>query len=260
MMKYFHFARMAFADYANHRMRLMTRFCVYMLLAWVMIAMWKVIYATGHAPAGISMLDMGWYNGIAQMMVFLSPRLFVVIDEDVRSGNIAYFLNRPLPYLWMRLSEGVGSLCVHLLLFFILGTAFLYAYLGGWPSHGAMPVVMALTLLIGGSLIHLMIQVACGLSTFWTNDAVFIYNAYMKIVLLLGGIYMPISLYPDFMPVGIISLLPFASMVGAPASLLIGVGNFWEILGLQLFWCAAIMTGLSAFYSVCLRKVEVHGG
>ncbi len=260
MMKYVHFARMAFADYTNNRLRMLTRFMVYLLLGWVMIAMWQVIYATGHGPAGISLLDMGWYNGIAQMMFFLSPRLFVVIDEDVRSGNIAYFLNRPIPYLWMRLSEGIGSLCVHLVIFFTFGTALLYAYLGGWPSMGAGAVFAALALLVGGSIIHLLFQVCCGLSTFWTNDAVFIYNAYMKVVLLLGGIYLPISLYPNFMPVGLIELLPFAAMVGAPAGLLIGEGSFWGILGLQFFWIIIVMVCLNFFYSVCLRKVEVHGG
>ncbi len=260
MLKYFHFARMAFQDYSNHRVRLTTRFLVYILLAWVMIAMWQVIYASGHGPAGISLHDMGWYNGIVQMMFFLSPRLFIVIDEDVRSGNIGYFLNRPMPYLWMRLSEGIGSLCVHLILFYTLGVAFLYVYMGGWPSHGAMSVVAALTLLVGGSVLHLLFQVCCGLSTFWTNDAIFIYNAYMKIILLLGGIYLPISLYPSFMPVRIIEFLPFSSMVGAPSSLLIGIGNFWKILALQGFWMAAVFLFLNYFYSVCLKKVEVHGG
>lgn len=259
-MKYIHFARMAFADYTNHRLRMLTRFSVYMLLAWVMIAMWRVIYASGHGPAGIPLLDMGWYNGIVQMMFFLSPRLFVVIDEDVRSGNIAYFLNRPIPYLWMRLSEGVGSLSVHLILFFSLGVIYLYFILGAWPSHGVMSVVGALFLLVGGSLIHLLFQVLCGLSTFWTNDAIFIYNAYMKVILLLGGIYLPISFYPSFMPVALIELLPFASMVGLPSGLLIGIGSFWKILSLQVFWGAVVMVGLQYFYRVCLRKVEVHGG
>ena len=260
MIKYFHFARMAFQDYMNHHVRLATRFCVYILLAWVMIMMWRVVYASGHGPEGISLHDMGWYNGIVQMMFFLSPRLFIIIDEDVRSGNIGYFLNRPMPYLWMRLSEGLGSLGVHLILFFTLGVGFLYFFLGGWPSHGVESVVMALILLIGGSILHLLFQVCCGLSTFWTNDAVFIYNAYMKVILLLGGIYLPISLYPSFMPIGLIELLPFSAMVGAPSSLLIGVGNFWEILGLQIFWMIAVFTFLNYLYSVCLKKVEVHGG
>jgi len=260
MLKYFHFARIAFVDYTNNRLRMSTRFLVYILLAWVMIAMWRVIYASGHGPQGISLIDMGWYNGIVQMMFFLSPRLFVVIDEDVRSGNIGYFLNRPIPYLWMRLSEGLGALGVHILIFFTFGVAFLYFYLGGWPSHGIASVASALILLIGGSILHLLFQVGCGLSTFWTNDAIFIYNAYMKILLLLGGIYLPISLYPSFMPKEFIQMLPFANMVGAPSEILIGMRSFWEILGSQCIWAVILFMGLNFLYSVCLRKVEVHGG
>lgn len=260
MTKYYHFARMAFWDYLNNRLRMTTRFMVYMLLGWVMIAMWKVIYATGHGPEGIPLIDMGWYNGIAQMMFFLSPRLFVVIDEDVRSGNIGYFLNRPMPYLWMRMAEGIGALAVHILIYFIFGTAFIYIYLGGWPTGGVMPVILSLVLLIGGSLIHLMFQICCGLSTFWTNDAIFIYHAYQKILLLLGGIYTPLALYPQFAGPDILRLLPPSAMVGGPSALTIGKESFWQILGLQFFWIVAIFITLQYIYSICLRKVEVNGG
>ena len=76
MIKYFHFARMAFQDYNNHHVRLATRFCVYILLAWVMIMLWRVVYESGHGPAGISLHDMGWYNGIVQMMFFLLEQLY----------------------------------------------------------------------------------------------------------------------------------------------------------------------------------------
>jgi len=260
MIKYYHFARMAFGDYANNRLRMLTRFIVYMLLAWMMVTMWEVVYDTGHGPQGISLLDMGWYNGIVQMMFFLSPRLFVVIDEDVRSGNIGYFLNRPMPYLWMRLAEGIGGLAFHILVFFLAGTVFLTLFMGGLPSGGMGILLQSLCLLIGGSIIHLLFQIFCGLSTFWTNDAIFIYHTYQKTVLLLGGIYIPIHLYPAMMHPEILKLLPFAAMVGGPSSVLIGQGGFAEILGLQLFWITFILLALKSFYAVCLRKVEVNGG
>jgi ABC-2 type transport system permease protein len=260
MIKYFHFARMAFLDFARHHVRLLTRLCVYLLLAWVMTAMWRVIYEAGHGPAGISLHDMGWYNAIVQMMFFLSPRLFIVIDEDVRSGNIGYFLNRPIPYLWMRLSEGLGSLLVHLIMFYTIGVACIYAYLGGWPSGGVSVLVASLGLLVGGSILHLCFQICCGLSTFWTNDAVFVYNAYMKIILLLGGIYIPVHLYPSFMPVDLMLMLPFAAMVGMPSALLIGEGTVWSVLSLQIFWLVVMMMFMHWLYKICLRKVEIHGG
>lgn len=70
MIKYVHFARIAFFDHIRNRVRLVTRFMVFTVLAWVMIAMWKMIYLSGHGAAGVTLTDMSWYNGIVQMMFF----------------------------------------------------------------------------------------------------------------------------------------------------------------------------------------------
>ena len=260
MIKYFHFARISFADFMRAKVRIFSRFLIYMLITWAGVSMWRIMYQTGHAPSGITMTDMGWYIGLAQMLFFLSPRIFVVIDEDVRSGNIAYFLNRPMPYLGMRFSEGLGALAVHILVYFICGAFFLLYFLGGWPSGGPESVACGALLLISASVLHLLFQIACGLSTFWTNDAIFIYHAYQKFMILLGGVYLPISLYPSFLPPEIIRFLPFSAMVGGPASMVTGDHNGVFVLGMQMVWTCLSFLGLRAFYALCLRKVEVNGG
>jgi ABC-2 type transport system permease protein len=263
MMRYFHFARIAFGDHMNNRIRQATRFFVYMLLAWVMVSMWRVIYAGGHGAPGISLTDMSWYNGLAQMMFFLSPRLFTIIDDDVRTGNIAYFLTRPVPYVWMRFAEGAGALFGMLLLYFTAGLAFLYLFIGEWPSGGAMPVLAGLAGLAAASLIHLLFQVCCGLSAFWTQDAVFVYHVYQKLILLLGGVYMPLSLYPGFLSGDVLRFLPFSAMVNGPSSLIFShnlMTDFLEVAFLQCFWLMAAAALAQMIYSACLKIVEVNGG
>ncbi|HRK98387.1 MAG TPA: hypothetical protein PLE43_07930 [Alphaproteobacteria bacterium] len=262
MIKYFHFARISFGDHLKNRLRAFTRFLIFMLLAWVMIQMWRVIYANGHTPDGISLTDMSWYIGLSQLMVFLSPRIFVTIDDDVRSGNIGYFLNRPMPYLWMRFSEGFGALCGNILIYFIFGIPFLYLLIGNVPDCGTSVLLPIMALLLSASVLHLLFQIGCGLSTFWTNDAVFIYHSYQKVMILLGGMYAPISLYPDFFFPQILKFLPFAAMVGNNAGFLLpNTGDsFIELFLLQLFWIAIIVVALSGLYQICLKKVEVNGG
>ncbi len=239
-----------------------TRYLIFMLLCWVMIAMWQLIYRSGYGPESISVIDMGWYMAFAQMMFFLSPRLFVVIDNDVRSGNIGYFLNRPMPYLWMRFAEGVGALFGNIWVYYLVSLPFFYWLSGGWPSGGALSVFAVMLTLILSSILHLMFQVCAGLSTFWTNDAIFIYHSYQKFCLLLGGIYVPLSMYPSFMQPHFLKLLPFASLVGNSAGLIFEVswGSFFEVVSLQLFWIGAVSLALQMLYGVCLRKVEVNGG
>lgn len=262
MNKYLHFARIAFGDHMNNRLRIFTRFLIYLVLLWVMVEMWRAIYDSGHVPAGISWVDMAWYMGIAQMMFFLSPRLFVIIDDDVRSGNIGYFLNRPIPYLWMRFTEGAGALGGNVLIYYTAGVLLAYLYIGQLPSGGWPTLALVLILIFVASLIHLLFQVISGLSALWTNDAVFIYHSYQKMFLLLGGIYVPIALYPDFLGGDFLKFLPFAAMVGNPCSLLLPhhTDGFWSILAMQAFWLGAIGLGAQMLFIKALRKVEINGG
>lgn len=263
MMKYFHIARIALNDQMSHRIRQTTRFMVYMLFIVVMMTMWRVIYQSGYGPSDISLIDMDWYMGFAQMMLFLSPRLVYVIDDDVRSGNIAYFLTRPVPYLWMRFAEGVGALIGMSCLYFTLGVAYIYLLAGGWPEGGPGVVFVVLIGLFTGNLIHLLLQMSCGLSAFWSNDANIIYYAYQKILLVFGGCYMPLILYPSFLSGDILKFLPFSAMLGGPSSLVFA-DNLWaaffELILLQLFWGAIAGFLAHKIYGVCLRRVEVNGG
>ncbi len=262
MIKYFHFARIAFVDHLSNRLRLSTRFVVFMLLVWIMGAMWTVIYKTGHGPASITSTEMIWYMAVGQMMFFLSPRLFVIIDDDVRSGNIGYFINRPIPYLWMRFAEGVGAMSGNFVILTTLGTLAITLYAGADPPCGWLRLGIIYALIFMSSVLHLLIQIGCGLSTFWTNDAVFIYHSYQKCLLLLGGVYIPLSLYPEQFGASVLPYLPFASLVGNPVSLFFS--NFTmpllEIVGLQFLWLIAVVFALTQIFKVCLRKVEVNGG
>lgn len=262
MIRYFHFARVAFGDHLNNRLRILTRFLVFMLWAWMMLVMWKLISSTGRLPAGIVPRDIFWYAGFTQMMVFTSPRIFAVVDDDVRSGNIAYFLNRPMPYLWMRFAEGVGALIGNLLLYAVIGIPYLYFLVGGWPTDGIPAVLMVMGLIGSASFLHLLIQMACGLSAFWTSDAIFVYFAYQKLLILLGGMYMPVTLYPDFFYPRVLEFLPFAAVLGnSPALLLSGHDlSLGEVVGLQLFWGIASVLFLSFLYKKCLKGIQVQGG
>lgn len=187
MIKYFHFARIAFGDHMRNRTRIFTRYLVFLLLDWVMISLWQLIYQSGYGPRSISLVDMSWYMAFSQMMFFLSPRLFVIIDDDVRSGNIGYFLNRPMPYLWMRFAEGLGALCGNFVIYYGISLPIIFAMVGAWPSSGIEGIFLVMFGLVFGSTLHLLFQICVGLSTFWTNDAIFIYHSYQKFCLLLGG-------------------------------------------------------------------------
>lgn len=262
MIKYFHFARIALGDHLNNRLRQLTRFMVFMVLAWAVTSMWRILYQSGRVPENLPEIDMLWYAGLTQMIFFLSPRIFAVVDDDVRSGNIGYFLNRPMPYLWMRFAEGFGALSGNILIYYICAVPFLYFLIGGWPTQGAGVLGPILVLIASASALHLLFQMACGLSAFWLNDAIFIYFAYQKMLIVLGGIYAPLMFYPAFFAPEVLKFLPFAAMIhNSVVTVLPGQeSHFGELFLLQMFWTGAAVLSVTALYNICLRKVEIHGG
>lgn len=258
--RYFSFARIAFRDHIRHRLRFAVRFLSYMLFAVVFIELWRTLAREGIVRLPYALTDLCWYGALSQMMLFLSPRLFMVIDDDMRSGNIAYFLGRPIPYLWMRFAEGVGAMTSHALVYYGLGIPLLYAYIGDWPSRPeAMLPCMAL--LYGASLVHLIFQMTAGLTALWLQDADTLYRIYQKSLIVLGGLYLPLTMYPLWVR-EIALLTPFPAMIFGPVGVVLGDGAMpWaETAALLALWLALSVALMQTIYAVCLRRIEINGG
>lgn len=254
------FARISFRNHLAHRGRVAMRFLFCMLFVIIFIELWRTIFRENLSSMPFSLLDVSWYCALTQMFLFMSSRLFLTIEDDVRSGNIAYFLNKPIPYVWMRLSEGIGAMTSNVLLYGTLGIMITYLWIGEWPANASALPLAIFTLWIG-SILHLVFQVAAGLTALWLQDAEAVYRLYQKFLIVLGGLYVPISLYPDWAQ-AIIAMTPFGLFMSAPAQLLFEqpMIGFWALLGLQGLWIGAALLVAWGVYALALKQVEVNGG
>lgn len=254
------FARISFRNHMAHRGRVTMRFIFCMVFVFIFIELWRTIFREDLADMPFTLLDVSWYCALTQMFLFMSSRLFLTIEDDVRSGNIAYFLNRPIHYVWMRLSEGVGAMSANVLLYGTLGILVTYWWIGAWPTNPALLPAAICTLWVG-SIMHLVMQVATGLTALWLHDAEAVYRLYQKFLIVCGGLYVPISIYPDWAK-EIISYTPFALFMSAPAQLLFETPmmGFWELLMMQILWIGGALLAAWGVYALALRKVEVNGG
>ncbi len=257
---YIAFARIAFRDHIRSRMKFALRFCSYLFFAFVFVELWSLIAREGIITLPYEKVDILWYVSLTQMLLFLSPRLFLTIEDDVRSGNIAYFLGRPLPYLWARFSEGLGAMSAHVVVYYTVGVAVLYLYIGQWPSIPfALPA--ALALLYCGSVLHLLFQMSSGLMAFWLHDADAIYRIYQKGLILLGGLYLPLTMYPEAMRT-IAELTPFPAMMYLPCSLLLewDAGVVAELVPVIVFWMLFAVVLMQGVFYFCMKRIEINGG
>ncbi len=256
------FAATSFRDHLRHRVRLAVRFFACLFFMIVFIELWRLIAAEGLVALPWATENILWYVSLTQMMLFLSPRLFMVIDEDVRSGDIAYFLTRPMPYLWMRYAEGIGAMTANALLYYTVGIAVLYLYICMLPSGGWAALLTAMVLLYMGSALHLIFQITAGITAFWLQEAEAVYRIYQKFLIVLGGLYMPVSMYPDWLE-RIAAFTPvYGMMYGAMRPVLEGasLAVIGESAGLIIFWLIFSVLLMQGVYALCVRRLEVNGG
>src|SRR4051794_28372011 len=70
------------------------------LLVFVFIQLWNTMYGVLQVPTigGFTIAQMVWYFAFAEAIILSAPRLANRIDQEVKSGDVAYRLNKPYNY------------------------------------------------------------------------------------------------------------------------------------------------------------------
>jgi ABC-2 type transport system permease protein len=236
---------------------------VFMLVALVtFVQLWTTTYdATGQSSIeGFSLRDLVWYLVITEIIALSAPRIAHTIDTEVRSGDVAYALARPVNYPLYHLAGFWGETLLRLPLNALVGGAVALVAVGLPPT--SLAGILA-TLVLGAGAITLRggIEILVGLSAFWVEDtqpAEWIYN---KFVLTLGGLFLPLDLFPGWLA-SIARGLPFASMAYAPARAFVGFD--WPVVGslllTQLLWLGLCWLAVRVIFGRAARRLVAHGG
>ena len=196
--------------------------------------------------------------------VFSSLRLRDIsqmIMRDVQSGTVETLLGKPVSYLAYRIFWQIGSGLYSFLFLGFFGTL-LMMFLVGIPASFSFPwfvPTLIATVILGGALSLLMYS-AIGLLAFWIEDANPVFWMVDKSVMILGGSYLPVALFPKGMYLFAV-YSPFgASQFVTHTVYATWAGEFWMKLGIQLFWVILFSGIVWSIFSRARRKVSVNGG
>jgi len=183
----------------------------------------------------------------------------IELAERVRSGDIAIDLVRPWDLQLARLAQDLGRAGFSMLARFVppmlVAAAFFELRLPGGPGGWAVFAAGVLLAIVVGFCLRFL----GGLTAFWLLDWRGVVGLYAVASGVLGGMVLPIGLFPRWAQVAI-WCTPFPAAVQAPADLLIGHGAALPLLAHQLGWAL----GLLWLGRVVLRRAErilvVQGG
>ena len=114
--------------------------------------------------------------------------------------------------------------------------------------------------LAGMLVIHGM-YVLIGLTAFWLSDISPLFWIWQKLLFVLGGLMLPLSLYPAWLHEAA-HYTPFPWLLGGPAGFMVSVdlATVTPLAAGLVFWMVAVLLVATATYRRAIRSVHVNGG
>jgi ABC-2 type transport system permease protein len=231
---------------------------------WVLYQLYQVTYrSVGLTTVGELTVPMTvWALALIQS-VFLSTGTRLIIRElsdDIIAGNIAYIINRPysLPlYIyfstWGRvIARIIPTLMIGSLVAFVLVGPLRFTFAG---------LAGGIILLFLGLSLNALLSICIGLLAFWMEDVSAVRWIYDKVQWALGGIVIPVALFPDKWRT-IAEVLPFPHLFYTPAQIMVNFNadKFFYYLILQVIWIAVISALCAFIYRRGIKNVSINGG
>ena len=201
---------------------------------------------------------------IAAYFCLLSIRfknLFDAINDDIKLGNIEVMLNRPVNYLVYRIINQLGND----LFAFVVPVIFsflLIPIIVGVPQIqlNILYVLGIIAVSLLGLLVVALLYAVIGFTAFWIEDARPVYWLVDKGVLLLGGSYLPIAFYPEWLKL-FVYFTPFGSSMFVSH---IFYPDFLEklpmLLASQIFWIIVLIWLNSMVFKKAKTHLTINGG
>lgn len=200
---------------------------------------------------------------IGQALIQLLPwNLDKEVEEQVKTGSVAYELVRPLDLYWLWFSR---SLAIRLVptamrcvpIFLMAGLFFGLEAPHSFASGVAFACSLCFSAFLSSSITTFVI-----ISLMWTISGEGLQRLLPHIVVLFSGMIVPLPLFPDWMQ-PFLSLQPFRGIMDIPSRLytgLIPVHEAFYYLGFQLLWCLVLIIMGRMLIKQGLKRLVIFGG
>ena len=260
MRKYVRVFAFAARDQIVYMPAFLFRNIFFVVILFTFFSLWRVIFAGRAVLSGFTMVQLLWYLTFTETIELSKSRSLFGIQEEVKDGTVAVTLSRPYSYVLYHLMRALGESYVKMIPMLVVGFLLATLFVGPLPGYlAALPcgiVVIALGLLITNLWL-----IVINLLSFWSEETMPYYWIVQKLIFILGGLFIPIDLFPQWLS-GIARMLPFAFSAYWPSVTMVSfsIETFLTALGGAVFYALAL-GGLAAFlYGRGKRRICAQGG
>jgi ABC-2 type transport system permease protein len=228
----------------------------------LLYSLWFAIFAASGSAIiqGFTFPMMLTYISIvAVLRVVNNPGTEGKVEGDVKMGNIATKLTKPISYPLWRFSTETGYEISTALLTGIIG--FAVAKILFNISLPASPLFFVSVVL--GLIINFLLSFIVAMWAFWTTGYIWGMRVVREVTTdILSGAIVPLAFFPAFMK-SIAIVLPFQAVINLPMSIYLGTISGWAIMGalmIQLSWVALLIILTFIIWRRSLKRIVVQGG
>ena len=257
---YWGFARLRFFDLIANRTRFLIGVASYFIYVSVYAAIFRAIYEGQDEVGGLNALEALTYVAVAWVLRSLyTNTLDREVTEDVRRGDIALSLLRPVDYPWSRLASAAGEALVRAFLFTAPAGVVIALVYRVAPPENSLALLGFLLGAILAFIVYSQLNLLVGITAAFTEHTIGIQRAKNASVDLLGGVLIPLTFFPEWAQ-SILAWLPFGAITYTPVAMYLGELAVWRGLLVQAAWAVALFVLVRLLWRRALDQLTVHGG
>lgn len=263
MKKYLYVYKATLIENLSYISNIFLGFINFIVMMFIFLNLWEYMYSdSSQIINGYTMQQMIWYVLITEIMWFGTRNKILTreISQDIKSGNIAYNINKPYNYVIYIISKHLGEITIKFIIFLIVGISIGLVFVGPIANFDIKNVPLIIIIMLMGILINSIIRIAISIISFWIEDATPFHWLYDKLILVIGTIF-PIEMFPEYIR-PIIKCTPIFVVTYGPAKLLINFNmeDFIQVFVAQIIYLLIISILIVILYRKGVKKLNVNGG
>lgn len=262
MTKYGHIFKVSVMDSLVYVFDFLGRSGFFAFIIAVYLMLWSTIYGQGDGVIeGFTLNMMIWYLVLTEIITLSTTNYYREVSSDIKTGNVAYLLNKPYNYVLYSLSNNMGKILFRMFLNALVGLVIGLVFVGPLLGFSILHLPFIVITLLLGTTINYFINFTLALSAFWVEENMAFRWIYQKLVFTLGGMLLPIDLFPETLET-ISRRLPFAFITYGPAKLLVDFSydSFFFVIKGQAIYLAFAIVLCFLVYGRGVKKLNVNGG
>lgn len=247
----------------HYIMNIIMGFITFIVVIYIFMNLWDYMYTdSSNLISGYTKSQMVWYVIITEIMWFGTGNRLLTgqLSNDIKSGTIAYGINKPYNYILFIIARYLGDITIKLFMYVLVGLLLGLLFIGKIEGFQINHIPYIILVAFLGILINAFLKMSISILSFWMEDSAPLHWLYSKMILVLGTLF-PVEIFPIWLQ-SYIKLSPIFVINYGPAKMTIDFSYdmFIQIVMTQVIYLAVSFTLLMFMYGKGVKKLNVNGG